>query len=597
MRYHALVCGYDGTLSTDGRVGDSTVAALERLVRSGRRLIMVTGRDMDGLTSVFDRLDLFERIVAENGAVLYDPARQEATVLAEPPPAEFADRLRRAGARPLSVGEVAVATREPHGGTVLDTIRDLGLELQVIFNKGAVTVLPSGVNKATGLAAALDALGLSPHNTVGVGDAENDHALLSACECPVAVADAVPAIKERCDVVTDRPGGDGVTELIDRILDDDLADVDPGRRHLPLGTAEGGERVRLAPYGTRLMIAGPSNSGKSTTAAALLERVSKAGYQFCLIDPEGDYTDGIGGAIVLGDARRAPTEEEILQVLEKPAQSVVVSLLGVPLDDRPGFFEAFLPRLSAVRARQGHPHWLIVDEAHHMLPQGFGTESVELLGKVGGLLLVTVHPSLVSEPVLQALNAVVAVGEDPADVLTTFASAVGRDGVRSDLPGDLATGEFLLWRPAGEPVRARLIPPEGERQRHLRKYAAGELGEEDSFYFRGPDEALNLRAGNLTAFCHIADGVDDGTWEHHLRQGDYSRWLAENVKDEELAAEVAEIEQEAGKSGGAGREGGGSAAETRRRVRELIENRYTAPAEPGGGAGHLRGNATGRRSP
>nr|BFE78464.1 hypothetical protein GCM10020093_010650 [Planobispora longispora] len=383
MRYHALACDYDGTLAADGRIDDATMAALERLVRSGRRLIMVTGRDMDELTSVFDRLDLFERIVIENGAVLYDPVRQETTPLAEAPPAEFADSLRRAGVRPLTVGEVIVATREPHDGTVLDTIRDLGLELQVIFNKGAVMVLPSGVNKATGLAAALDELGLSPHNTVGVGDAENDHAFLSACECSVAVANALPAVKERCDVVTGRARGAGVTELIDRIVGDDLAGVDPGRHHLPLGTVEDGRQVRIAPYGTRMMIAGPSNSGKSTAAAALLERVSKAGYQFCLIDPEGDYTDGVEDAIVLGDARRAPTEEEILQVLENPAQSVVVNLLGVPLDDRPGFFEAFLPRLSAVRARQGHPHWLIVDEAHHMLPQGFGTESVELLGQVG----------------------------------------------------------------------------------------------------------------------------------------------------------------------------------------------------------------------
>ena len=48
----------------------------------------------------------------------------------------------------------------------------------MIFNKGAVMILPSGVNKATGLAAALEELGLSPHNVVGVGDAENDHAFL-----------------------------------------------------------------------------------------------------------------------------------------------------------------------------------------------------------------------------------------------------------------------------------------------------------------------------------------------------------------------------------------------------------------------------------
>ena len=102
---------------------------------------------------------------------------------------------------------------------MLETIRDLGLELQVIFNKGAVMVLPAGVNKASGLVAALDELGLSPHNVVGVGDAENDHAFLAACECAVAVANALPTIKERADHVTAGEDGDGVRELIDALIE------------------------------------------------------------------------------------------------------------------------------------------------------------------------------------------------------------------------------------------------------------------------------------------------------------------------------------------------------------------------------------------
>src|SRR5207253_1677558 len=119
-----------------------------------------------------------------------------------PPPAVFAETLRQRGVSPISVGRVIVATWEPHEQVVLATIRDLGLELQVIFNKGAVMVLPAGVNKASGLAAALKALELSPHEVVGVGDAENDHALLTLCECGVAVANALPALKERADLVT-----------------------------------------------------------------------------------------------------------------------------------------------------------------------------------------------------------------------------------------------------------------------------------------------------------------------------------------------------------------------------------------------------------
>ncbi|MGS2648183.1 HAD-IIB family hydrolase [Streptosporangium sp. G12] len=570
MRYHVLACDYDGTLAAEGHVDDDTLDALERLARSGRRLVMVTGREVDSLTRDFERLDLFDLVVAENGAVLHRPGEQESSTLAEAPPEAFVERLRELGVEPLSVGSAIVSTLEPHAETVLTAIRELGLEMQVIFNKGAVMVLPSGVNKATGLAAALAELEMSAHGVVGVGDAENDHAFLAACECAVAVANALPAVKERCDLVTERERGAGVVELIDRIVETDLADVDVTRHHLLLGTDDGGE-VRFPPHGVRMLVAGPSHSGKSTVTAALLERITRAGYQFCLIDPEGDYTDGVEGASVLGDVRRAPTQEEILQVLQDPEQSVVVNLLGVPLDDRPGFFQDFLPRLSALPAGSGHPHWLVVDEAHHMMPDGFKLRSVGMLREIGGILLVTVHPEAVSEAVVQTLDTVVAVGDEPGGVLGAFAAATGHDAPGRDLP-DLPTGELLFWRLGGEPVRVRLAPPEEERQRHRRKYAAGELGEDASFYFRGPENVLNLRAGNLTAFCRIADGVDEETWTYHLRRGDYSRWLADSVKDEELSAEVAEVEQDPGDS----------VDDARKRVRELIEARYTAPAEPSG---------------
>src|SRR6185312_13015738 len=178
MRYLALCCDYDGTLATHGRLLPDTVDALERLIASGRRLLMVTGRELDDLQSVCEQLDLFEYVVAENGALLYHPATRAEQTLAPRPPDKFVATLRSRGVERVSEGRVIVATWEPHETTVLETIRDLGLELQVIFNKGAVMVLPAGVNKATGLAAALEKLKISPHNVVGVGDAENDHSFL-----------------------------------------------------------------------------------------------------------------------------------------------------------------------------------------------------------------------------------------------------------------------------------------------------------------------------------------------------------------------------------------------------------------------------------
>ena len=154
MHYVALATDYDGTIAHDGEVDEPTLAALDRLRGANRRLILVTGRELEDLIRCLPRLDLFDVVVAENGAVLYWPATKQERTLASPPPAEFVERLRAAGVCPLSVGRVIVASWEPNEGHVLATIRDMGLELQIIFNKGAVMVLPAGVNKESGLRAA-----------------------------------------------------------------------------------------------------------------------------------------------------------------------------------------------------------------------------------------------------------------------------------------------------------------------------------------------------------------------------------------------------------------------------------------------------------
>jgi hydroxymethylpyrimidine pyrophosphatase-like HAD family hydrolase len=226
LKYFALATDYDGTLATHGAVASATVRALERFVESGRRLVLVTGRRLAELEQAFARLDLFDRVVVENGAVLSTPATKEDRVLGEAPPPAFAAALRDRGV-PLTTGRVIVATSEPYAGAVVEAIRALGLELHVEFNKGAVMVLPAGVTKRTGLAAALDAMGLSPDNVIGIGDAENDHAFLSFCGLAVSVANALPALKERSDWVTPSEEGAGVVELVDGVLADDLATLAP----------------------------------------------------------------------------------------------------------------------------------------------------------------------------------------------------------------------------------------------------------------------------------------------------------------------------------------------------------------------------------
>src|SRR3569832_358408 len=209
MRYYALATDYDGTLAHNGKVDDGTYAALERLRTTRRKLILVTGRRLDDLMTVFGRIEIFDRVVAENGALVYNPATHEEQVLGDPPPPQFAVRLRAAGA-PVDVGRVIVATKTPHKTTKHNTKREMGLEHHIIFNKGAVMVLPPNVNKASGLQAALADLGLSAHNAVAGGDAENALALLNFCEFAAAVENALPSVKESVDWVTPRVYGVGV---------------------------------------------------------------------------------------------------------------------------------------------------------------------------------------------------------------------------------------------------------------------------------------------------------------------------------------------------------------------------------------------------
>jgi hydroxymethylpyrimidine pyrophosphatase-like HAD family hydrolase len=575
MRFSLLACDYDETLARHGRVDEATMAALSRLAASGRKLMLVTGRRLDDLLEVFPDVRLFSRIVAENGAVSYDPASHAKRCLAEPPPPEFLRALEKRGVAPLSVGEVIVATHEPEQATVLDVIRELGMGHQVIFNKGAVMVLPPGVDKGTGLVSALDEIGLSPHNVVGVGDAENDHAFLQRCEVAAAVSNALPLVKQRADLVTEGASSEGVVELIDALLSNDLARLEGSllRHHLLLGKAEDGREFRVPPYGTNILIAGPSGSGKSQTTMALLERIIASGYQACIVDPEGDYEE-LDGAVSVGEPDKPPSLDEVQQLLKKPSEQVVVNLLGVPLADRPGLFALLLPRLQSLRTHTGRPHWILVDEAHHLLPSSWVPAPLTVPQNLGSLVAITVHPDQVSSAILGTIQLVLAVGADPESTLASFCSAVGLapprgNGTRPDA-ADPKEGDVLAWFPASSapPQKIEIIPAGWVHRRHSRKYAQGELAPDRSFYFRGPHGKLKLRAQNLVVFLQIAEGVDEPTWLFHLRRGDYSRWFREHIKDETLARAVERIER--GEKA--------TAAATRTLVRQAIEERYTLPA-------------------
>jgi hypothetical protein len=553
---HVLAVDYDGTIAAHGKLGPETARALERVRETGRKLVLVTGRLLPDLRTVCPDVDVvFDAIVAENGAVVHFPGRRDTRTLGDAPEPALVAALTRLGVR-FDLGASIIATDEGFAERALTAIREAGVERTLVFNKGSLMLLPGGVTKGTGLLAALGAMELSPHNVVAVGDAENDHALLSLVECAVAVANAIPALQERADHVTREANGAGVVELIETHVLNDLTDLLPRltRHRLTLGHAADGTPVTVPAHRANVLIVGRSESGKSTLTGLLVERIVRAGRSLCVLDPEGDHQTlaELEGAVVLGGKteRALATPDEVEQLLRRPTGCVVLNLSALSTAEKVAYAAKVLAVVSAVRAATGLPHWLVIDEAHHIVPAE-GSPAAELVrASSDSLALITMSADLLAPDVRREVRT----------MLSTDAAAV-------EAGAPLERGEAVLvpLDGSGAPaVRFRVAAREVEHRRHIRKYTEGELPPDRSFYFRGPGDRLNLRAVNLVRFSELAEGVDEATWEHHLRAGDYSRWMRQMIKDPELADEVQAIER-------------GPAlvpSESRRRVLDAIRARY-----------------------
>ena len=532
MRFTVLACDYDGTIAREGHVDDETAWHLARVRTSGRRLVLVTGRDLPTLRSVCPHLDLFDLVVAENGALLYRPADGSERALADAPPDALVERLH-AGDVPVTVGRAVTFTWRPNEVAALEAIADLGLGHQVILNRQAVMVVPPGVTKGTALLAALDELRMSPHNCVAIGDAENDHDLLTVAACGVAVGDAVPALIERADRVTEAAGPEGARELVTALLADDLASWHVGARPIPLGRDDDSAEIAWSPMGASMLVTGGSGSGKSTLVSALVERLIATRYQTVVVDPEGDFED-LPGAITVGGPQSAPPIDEIVDLVEEGTLATVVSLVAVPMEDRPGLIREVLNRLLELAGRLGRPHAVVVDEAHHAFPADAPVDAHAL---PAGLVLVSNAPASLQREVLDELETVVVVGAEASAMLGQVA-----DAIDATLPAADVGGEAVAWRvDDGQLTSFTPVAARHRRRRHSAKIVAGDVGEGERLVVTGPDGALSLEVRNLSELVRIAEGVDDGTWSHHLREGDWSGWVRDAIGDDELAEAIETI--------------------------------------------------------
>ena len=544
--FRAVALDYDGTLA-DGQVAPATLAALSQARARGVRVILVTGRIMSELRAVFPEVDEHvDAVVAENGALLV--THGGVRLLAAPIGRAVSAALTGRGVAHRS-GQVMIAGAAADEPAALEVVRELGLDCQLIRNRGELMILPSGVTKGTGLLEALRELGLSPHNAIGVGDAENDHSLLDACEVGVAVANAVDALRAHADMVLARPDGEGVAELIAGPLLAGRAHLYPRRWQVTLGTDNDGEPVTLPASQLNIAVCGGTGKGKSYLAGLICEQLIRLGYSLVVFDPEGDH-HGLGELrdviITGGHEGRLADPAEVVRLLRHGRTSVVTDLSHLDTAARAAYETDLASEIEAHRAATGIPQWVVVDEAH--VPIGRDVSMRRMLNPPGkGYLLVTWQPAELSADALLALDAVITLGSARPESRFIDITAAVADMPRAEIARLLAgpAGRAVLaWRQRpGRAVAFTLGPRITPHLRHARKYEQAGVEPARRFYFKtGPDSATGAVAANLDELEAELGRCDRGVLRHHCPRHEFSGWVAGVFRDEALAADLAELE-------------------------------------------------------
>lgn len=552
MKLAALALDYDGTIANGGGVCPAIREAIAAVRARGVVVVLVTGRIVKDLRRVAGDLHFVDAVVGENGAVIEFPSSGYREALAPPPPATLVAALE-AERVPIGVGQSIVEADAGEAPRILALIRRLELPLAIVFNRGRLMVLPQAVSKATGLRHALSVLRLSPHNTLAIGDAENDHELLRVCEVGVAVQWGSAVLRAAADYVA--PGvepADLAPYIAGLAASPRLPAPVQTRRRLRLGFSDDGRPLDLAIRGRNVLVAGDPKSGKSWVAGLLCEQLILKGYCLCVLDPEGDYVslESLPGVTVFGGADPLPRPRDLLRALRHPDGSVVVDLSHVSHHDKLSYLRALLPGLAALRRRTGLPHRLVLDEAHYLLHGDDAPALVDL--ELGGYTLVTYRASQLHPDILSASQAIVVTREsDPREVAALVAlcgpcAGAARTDTWAARLSRLVIGEAVVLpvtdEAAGDARHIQLAPRLTPHARHAAKYVDIPVMPDLGFVFGSEVGATPART--LREFVARLESAGSEVVEQHLRRGDFSRWVADVFGDYPLASTLRTIEQE-----------------------------------------------------
>jgi len=576
MKFGVLALDYDGTVAREGILDPEVRIAIKEARARGIVVILVTGRILSDLKRVAGNLDFVDAVVAENGAVHSFPNGQIRLVGHRPPQA-FLDELRRRGIQ-FQVGECIVETDAASAPQILEMIRKLELQFVLLFNRSRLMVLPPAISKRTGLQEVLNVLRLSAHNTIGIGDAENDHDLLSACEIAVAVSWGSPALQKDADEIVRGDGPRAVAQYIRQASRQmRLPQVRTSRHQCAVGTAHDGSPVAFSVLGRNFLVVGDSHAGKSWTTGLICEQMILQGYCVCVIDPEGDYggLESLPGVVMLGGTDQPPELPDVTHALRHFDLSVVIDLSRVGYREKLSYLKALLPMLASLRRNSGLPHRIVVDEAHYFL---FEADVRQLLDfELGAYTIVTYRPSDLHPDLQKDLHLILVKRlTEPKEVQTllTMAGNKNPESEWSTILGALKTDEAAIL-PGPEEASGtlqcfRLLPRMTPHVRHKSKYFDLQLLADHEFVFTENGKMVPPPAGSLKQFVELLTNKLHTCLDGHARRGDFSRWIADTFHDDRLASDVRKVEQ---------RYRLGHIDDVRDSISQLIQERYQFSSE------------------
>jgi len=548
MKLRAVALDYDGTITRNDHVDAEVRSAIAEVRSRGIPVLLVTGRILDDLHRVAGSLHFVDGVVAENGAIVHFTDSGHTTELAPRIPESFVAELQRRGI-PHRVGTCLVDAAASEAVRVLGAIQALELPLALAFNRSRVMTVPQAVSKATGLHTALDMLRLSAHNTVAVGDAENDHELLRLVEVGAAVEWGSASLRGVADDIVRGEGPQAVADYLRQLARTERLPVPArARRQLLLGHAEDGQEFSLAVRGRNVLITGDARSGKSWMAGLLCEQLILHGYCLCVIDPEGDYRslEALPGVSVLGGDDPPPTPRELLQALRYPDRSVVIDLSRMPQDEKSDYIRSVLPALNTMRRRTGLPHRILLDEAHYFLHDADASTLLDF--DSNGYIVVTYCASRLPSDLLAATEVMIVTCEsNPAEIDALHRCCSRHSGIDRAAWSALAhlgEAQAVALPSTAEAAGGLKLFTMGRRLtphvRHREKYIDVPVSDRRAFVFVEPDRPV--RARTLREFVAELEHAAPSALVPYIIRGDFSRWIREVFGDHPLASELQALE-------------------------------------------------------